>query len=122
MANLSDSVLDAGLADLIASATTLHICSAEPANYAGIAAVELAQHAVTLTGPSDATGGGRKATIPTATGQDVDTTGTATHWVLSNGVDTLLASNQLAAPVALDAAGTYTIAAIDVAIADATSA
>ncbi len=122
MAYLADAALDGGLSYVLANGNTLHICTAEPANFAAISGVELASHAVAPTGPADATGGGRKVTLPAATGQDVDTTGTATHWALSNGVDTLIAANQLAAPVALDAAGTYTIAAIDVTIADATSA
>lgn len=122
MAFLYDTAFDSGLSALIAQATTLHICSSEPSTYAGVAGVELAQHGVTLTGPADATGGGRKAVIPAAASEAVDTTGTATHWALTDGSGVLIATNSLAAPVSLDAAGTYTIAAIDVSISDATSA
>lgn len=113
-----DAALDAALNNIKTNGTTLHICSSEPANYAGIAAVQLASAPVTLTGPTAGDTSGRKVTIPAVTADDVDTSGTATHWALSNGVDTLVASNALSASALVDAAGTYNSAAIDIELPD----
>lgn len=118
MTKVIDAALDAALNYIKTNGTVLHQCSAEPTNYAGIAAVELASAPVTLTGPTDGDTSGRKVTIPAISGDDVDATGSATHWVLSNGTDTLVASNALSAAVALDASGTYNSAAIDIELPD----
>ena len=118
MAFMIDAALDAALNYVKSNGTTLHICSAEPANYAGIAAVELASAPVTLTGPADGDTSGRKVTIPAVSDDDVDTTGTATHWALSNGSDTLIATNALSASAELDDAGTYSFSATDIELAD----
>jgi hypothetical protein len=87
----------------------------------GIAAVELASSLVTLTGPTDGDVNGRKAVVPAVSDDAVDTTGTATHWALSNGTDTLIASNSLTTSVALSDSGTYSFAALDITFPDAVS-
>src|SRR4030065_2575467 len=82
-----DAVLDVILTD-IALSSILHVCSGEPANYAGMAAVSLAD--VVLT-PGDGNGdfaiadhtSGRKLTMAVQTAVDIDVSGTATHVVLA---------------------------------------
>lgn len=118
MAFVIDAALDAALDYIRTNGTTLHLCTSEPANYAAIAAAELASAPVTLSANADGDTSGRKVTIPAITGDDVDTTGTATHWALSNGTDTLVATNSLTASVSLDASGTYNFSATDIEIAD----
>lgn len=90
-----DANMDAMLAN-IATADTLYVCSGQPANYAGIAAVALAD--VTLT-PGDGNGdftigdgdsSGRKLTVAAQPAVPIDTSGTATHVALAEGGDTLL--------------------------------
>lgn len=86
-----DSVLDAALDD-IATCVTLTACSAQPANFAGIAAVALATYTLTAgDGGGDyviAAGdtSGRKLTVGAQSGNNVTTTGTATHVCLDDGV------------------------------------
>ena len=87
---VSDDVLDAALAK-IATCTRLVVCSAQPANFAGIAAVALAD--VTLTagnGNGDYTiangdTNGRKITVGAQSAFNVDASGTATHVTLDDG-------------------------------------
>jgi len=83
-----DAILDLMLDQ--AEGTTIHICSAEPANYAGIAAVMLAQ--ATISGSYTAANGdtsGRKNTLPAQTGISITNSGTATHVAISSGGTTL---------------------------------
>lgn len=85
-----DATIDGEL-DYIAGSTVMHACSAEPANYAGIAAVSLAD--VTMAGgdftKADDTSG-RKVTVAAKSAVTVDATGTATHVVLAKVSDTTL--------------------------------
>lgn len=121
MAFAIDAALDAALNYIKTNGTMLHICTAEPANYAGIAAVELAKAAVSLTGPADRSPSGRKVTIPAVVDDTVDTTGTAAYWALSNGTDTLIASGALSASAALTASGVYSTGAVDIGLPDFTA-
>lgn len=84
-----DAVLDTFL-DKIATATRMVACSGEPANFAGIAAVALADIALTA---GDGNGdyviaddtSGRKVTIAEQSAVDIDASGTATHISLDDG-------------------------------------
>ena len=70
--------------------TRIHICSAEPANYAGISAVQLA--AATISGSYTKAAGavsGRKNTLPAQTAISITASGTATHVVVSNNSSTM---------------------------------
>ncbi|MCB1717797.1 MAG: hypothetical protein KDK05_21935 [Candidatus Competibacteraceae bacterium] len=116
----SDAHMDAML-DNIALATTLTVCSAEPANQAGIAAVALAD--VTLTagdGNGDYTVGdgdtnGRKLTVAQQADVDIDSSGTATHVVLDDGSSIYVTT---CTSQALTSGGTVTIPAWDIEVAD----
>lgn len=82
------AVIDAMLTQ--AEGTRIHICSAEPANYAGISVVELA--AATIDGSYTKGAGdvsGRKNTLPGQDDLNISASGTATHVAISNGTDTL---------------------------------
>lgn len=116
----SDAYMDAMLA-LIDDATTLYVCSAQPANHAGIAAVALAD--VTLTagaGNGDYTLGngdtnGRKLTVAQQSNVPIDVSGTATHVVLDDGTNIYVTT---CSSQALTAGGTVTVPAWDIEIAD----
>jgi hypothetical protein len=120
---VDDTVLDAAL-DEIATCTRLVVCSGQPANFAGIAAVALAD--VTLTA-GDGNGdyviangdtNGRKLTVGAQTAVDIDTTGTATHVTLDNG--SVLKYVTTCTSQALVDTGTVDVPAWDIEIADPT--
>ena len=118
-----DDVLDAALAK-VATATRLVVTSAQPANFAGIAAVALAD--VTMTagaGNGDyvlANGdvSGRKLTVQAQNAVPVDASGTATHVCLDDG-STLLQVTTCTSQV-LTSGNTVNVPAYDIEFADVT--
>lgn len=114
-----DAIIDAQLDEIFSSASDIHITSAEPANYAGISAVELAT--ATVSGAINKANGdtsGRKSTVPAQTGMTIDSSGTATHVVLSNGTDTMYLVTTCTSQ-ALTSGGTVDTNAFDHEIGDA---
>lgn len=98
MAYLNNEVLDNGLTQLTA-VTRIDICSALPSTYAEATdddtGLSLGFYTgLTVTGPEDATPG-RRVVIGAATEGDVTKTGSATHWAITDGVDTLWAASTL---------------------------
>lgn len=85
---IDDSVYDAGLNSIKNGATTLVLCSADPVNFAGIAAVALVTKtgltSANYTGPADGTSG-RKLTVNATTGNVPSANGTVTYAALHNG-------------------------------------
>jgi len=116
----SDSHMDAML-DNIALGTTITVCSAEPANQAGIAAVALADVTVTAgDGNGDYTiadgdTNGRKLTVAQQADVDIDTSGTATHVVIDDGTSIYVTT---CTSQALTDTGTVTIPAFDIEVSD----
>lgn len=114
-----DANLDDALDQVGATATTIHFLTDEPANYAGIAALELAS--ATISGSITKANGdvsGRKATIPAQTGVSISTSGDSDHVALSNGTDKLWAVTTHTLQ-ALTSGGTVDSAAFDIEIPDA---
>jgi hypothetical protein len=85
-----DSVLNAALAK-IATATRMVITSAQPANFAGIAAVALADQVVDSGDFTQANGdtSGRKVTVGAQSIGSADATGTGNHVCLDDGTTLL---------------------------------
>lgn len=118
---LHNDVLDAAL-DKIATCVNLTFCSAQPANYAGIAAVKLA--AVVLTAGdgngdyviADGDTSGRKITVGAQTSMTPTGNGTVTYAVLDDGV-TLLAATTVTSQ-AVTTSQTWDSPAFDIEIAD----
>ena len=121
MAYINDTVFDTGLALITTNGDTLNICSAEPANFAGIAAVNLGNDTVTVSAAGDGTPSGRKVTVPAITAGSVTADGTAAFWALSDGTSTLYASGPLTATQGVTNGNTFTLDAIDITITDATA-
>lgn len=84
---IPDTILDLMLDQ--AEGNTIHITSAQPANYAGIAAVVLAQGSAGAYTAANGDVSGRKNTMAAVTGLPITNTGTATHVVISDGASTL---------------------------------
>ena len=121
MAYINDTVFDTGLALITANADNLDICSAEPANYAGIAAVTLGTDTVTVGAAGAGSPSGRKVTVPAITAGSVTGTGTAAFWALHDGTATLYASGPLTATQGVTSGNSFTLDAIDITITDATA-
>jgi hypothetical protein len=91
-----DTVIDGALIIIKTGATNLIFCSSEPANYAGIAAVKLAEKTGLTSGSftiaDDAVSPyGRKITVAAQTGMTPTANGTITYAVLTNGSSILYA-------------------------------
>lgn len=111
-----DAIIDLMLDQI--EATHFTICSAEPANYAGIAAVDLT--GATSVGSITAAAGdvsGRKNTFAAVTGTSITATGTATHVAFHNNTDTLYFVTTCTSQ-ALTSGGTVDTSAIDYEITD----
>ena len=118
-----DIVFDVLLDYVADNVVRVHVCTTEPANYAAIAALELAIVTVTagdgngdfVIANGDASG--RKLTITQQADIAIDTTGTAAHIVLSDGAAVLYYVTTCTSQALVDT-GTVTIPAFDIEIAD----
>lgn len=119
---MDDSAPDAMLAK-IATCTRMTITSAEPANFAGIAAVLLGSYVMAAglggTGYSAAANGdinGRKVAVLAKAGNNATATGPATHVNLDDGVTMIYTTT---CPTATTNVGqVFNVAAWDIEIAD----
>jgi hypothetical protein len=117
---VDDSVLDGAFA-ILDNATRQVVCSGQPANFAGIAAVNLAQ--VTMAAGTDYTKAngdtsGRKCTMAAKSGVPVTASGTATHISLDDGTTLLYVTT--CTSQALTSGNTVNIPAWKVELADPT--
>lgn len=116
----SDAYMDAMLS-LIDDADTLTVCSAQPANVAGIAAVALASVALTPgAGNGDFTlangdTNGRKLTVAQQASMAITSSGDATHVVIDDGTNLYITT---CTTQTLTSGGTVTCPAFDIEIAD----
>lgn len=122
MAFIADAAFDAALAIVIDS-SHLYICSQEPTTYAAATSTyDLGSKATpTIGAAGDRTPNGRKVTVSAITDGSVTDSGTATHWALVKATGSLLrATGALSAPQSVTSGNTFTLAAFDIGIADAT--
>lgn len=122
MPYLNDNVYDQGLVYAQTNGTKLEICSAEPANYAGIAAVSLGNKTLTVGAPGNGTPSGRKVTVPSISDGSVTASGNATHYALSDGTGTLIAAGTLTNSQNVVSGNSFTLNAFDITLLDAVSA
>lgn len=117
-----DATIDS-MFDYIDQCNIMHVCSAEPANYAGIAAVSLAS--VALTPDTDftkanGTTSGRKVTVAAKNGVSVSSSGTATHIAIARSTDSTLRYVTTCTSQALTSGNTVNIPAWEIEVADPT--
>jgi hypothetical protein len=121
MAYLNDRVLDNGLTVLDTEANRLDICSQEPASYAEATSTYTLGNKTSLSvgSPGDASPNGRKVTVAAITDGTVTGTDDATHWAITDTVNSrLLAAGSLSAGQLVTSGNTFTLAAFDVRIPD----
>ena len=122
---INDEVFDGGLDYLDAITARVDITSQVATTY-GNATTDAAFSLGNKTGlaisvPGNASSGtGRSVTVAAITDGTVTETATATHWALTNGTDTLLATGPLTSSQAVTDGNTFTLDAIEIFIRDAT--
>ena len=122
MSYLNDNVLDNGLSYIDTNASRLDICDTEPTTYSE--ATTDGNHScgnktgINPNAPADRTGGGRQVTIPAITDGNVTETTTATHWALTNGVDTLIAVHTLSSSQSVTDGNTFSLTEFEIGIPD----
>lgn len=119
---LNDRVFDLGLNVLDTEANRLDICSLEPATYAAATSTNTLGNKTgfTIGAPSDRTPTGRRVTTQAITDGVVTATGTASHWAITDTVNSrLLATGALASSQAVTSGNTFTLGAFDLGIPDA---
>jgi hypothetical protein len=120
MANVvGDYVLDNGLTVIDTLADVIHIVSADPANYAGVAAVSLGNKAfapgAASGSPAAGSPNGRKISTTAFTDGDVTGDGTATGWAIVDSVNArLLANGDLDAPEVVTTGNTFGLPSFDI--------
>ena len=120
-ATISDGVFDAALNYLETNGTGVHITSADPTNWAGLSAVTLGNETgCTYTGPADGTSG-RKTVLDEITSGSVTGTGTASHFVITNGTDTVYVVQELSATQSVTSGNTFTLTACTIQLSDPTA-
>lgn len=120
--NVPDAVQDA-LHDYIDLSNIMHLCSAEPANYAGIAAVSLGSVAMTPnTDFTKAAGSvsGRKMTVAAKNAITITGSGNVTHLVLALTSDSTLRAVTTCTSQAVVAAQSWNVPAWDIEVQDPT--
>lgn len=119
MSYLHPDVLDNGLSVLDTATTTLHICSAEPADFAGVAGVSLGNKSgLSIGAPENRTPSGRKVVVAAITsGGNVTGTGSAGYWAIVDTANSkLLAANSLASSQSVTSGNSFTLPAFDIGI------
>lgn len=120
MAFINDEVFDQGLDYADTNGTRLDICSTDPGGtYATVTGNTLGNDTVntgiTEAGATD----GRRVIVPAITAGSVTGNGTATHWALTNGTDTVVASGTITPNQVVTINNTFTLDAISITIRDA---
>lgn len=117
-----DDVLDAMADEILANADTQYVCSGQPANFAGIAAVALADVAIDSGDFAKANGdtNGRKVTVAQQATIPIVASGTANHIALADAGASRLLYVTTCTSQALTSGGTVTVPAWDIEVADPT--
>lgn len=118
--SINDEVFDQGLDYADTNGTRIDICSTDPGlTYATVTGNTLGNDTVNTGTTEDGATDGRRVIVPAITAGSVTGTGTATHWALTNGSDTVIASGPLSSSQAVTNGNTFTLDAISITIRDA---
>lgn len=121
MPRLENPVYDAALQVLIDDGDRLDLCSQEPTSYTEATSTYSLGNQTTITIGTIADGdvSGRKVTVSATTGGSIGTTGTATHYAISDTTGTqLLAAGELTTSQQVVSGNSFTTEAFDIEIPD----
>ena len=117
MAYASDFLLDLALAELDTEANRLDICSQEPITYTEATSTYTLGNktSISVGSPEDGDTSGRKVVMATFSDGSVTATGTASHWAISDTVDSrLLLTGSLSSSQAVTIGNTFSLPATDI--------
>jgi hypothetical protein len=116
----ADYLLDLPLAHLHTNANRLDICNAAPTTYAqATSTYSLGTALPSVSAPTDGSPNGRKVVLAAISGGTVLSSGTASHYALTEtGASRLLVSGPIT-PQSVSAGNSFTTAALDIGIPDA---
>lgn len=118
---LNDRVFDNGLTVLDTEANKILITSQEATTYTEANATYALGNSTSLSisAPSDRTGGGRKVTVSAVTDGTVTSNGTATHYAIVDTVNSrLLATSSLTTSQVVTSGNTFSLSSFDIGIPD----
>lgn len=121
MATLNDRVFDNGLTVLDTEANRIYITSAEATTYTQATSTYALGNSTTLSigAPQDRPGGGRQVVVAAITDGSVTGTGTATHFAITDSVNSrLLVTGSLSASQSVTTGNTFTLASLTIGIPD----
>jgi hypothetical protein len=121
MATLNDRVFDNGLTVLDTEGNRIDVCSAEPTTYTEATSTNTLGNSTSLSvgAPADRSGGGRKVAVAAITDGSITSTGTATHYAITDTSNNrLLATGSLTASQSVTSGNTFTLATFDIGIPD----
>ena len=121
MAFINDEFFDQGLDYADTNGTRLDITSTDPGGtYATVTGNTLGNKtSYNVQATSNGATDGRRVIGASFTDGSVTGTGTATHWAITNGTDTVIASGALTSSQAVTSGNTFSLDAISITIRDA---
>lgn len=127
MAFIADTIFDNGLTLIDSTTVNMYITDSEATDYTDATTAPVGGSAlgsktgITAGAPGNAsTGTGRSVVIPAITDGSIATTGTATHWALTDGTSVLYATGALTSSQSVTSGNTFTLDAVEIFIRDAT--
>lgn len=117
---LADSVRDNGLGHITgATGLKLLICDKLPADKTAAEGADNlgTKDPPTIGAPADGSPNGRSVTVSAISDGSIDTSGTATHWAITDNTE-LLASEALSAPQGVTTPNVFTLGAFDINLPD----
>lgn len=121
MPRIENPVYDAALQVLIDDGNRLDLCSQEPTNYTQATVTYSLGNktSITISTIADGDVSGRKVTVSATSNGTVGSTGTATHYAISDTVGSqLLAAGELTTSQQVVSGNTFTSEAFDIEIPD----
>ena len=119
---INDRVFDNGLTVLDTEANRLDICSTEPGTYVAAPSTNTLGNKTSLSvgAPADGVSNSRRVIVAAITDGTVTGTGSATHWAITDTVNSrLLATGSLSAAQSVTSGNTFTLGAFSITIPDA---
>lgn len=102
--------------DVPQASLRVHLCTALPGTIGDVSTYSLGYKANVVATVPEAAATGRRVSFSGITGGAVLTSGTATHYAVTNGTSELLAASTLSASVVVTAGGTFSLSAFTVTV------